>query len=66
VPYYYNTETKASVWVMPPELAAALAEVDAEEEAALRGGQGSLVRCVNLENYLALLANVEYTTWIFM
>jgi len=44
VPYHYNTETRASVWVTPPELAAALAEVDAEDEAARRGGQGSLVR----------------------
>jgi hypothetical protein len=44
VPYYYNTVTKASVWVMPRELAAALAEVDAEDAAAPRGAGSHMVR----------------------
>ena len=47
VPYHYNTETRASVWVTPPELAAALAEVDAEDEAARprRAGQPGARLC---------------------
>ena len=47
VPYYYNTETRASVWVMPRELAAALAEVDAED-ASRRGAASSLVQTPTL------------------
>ena len=44
MPYYYNTVTKASVWVMPRELAAALVEVDAEEAAAPRSIGAQMVR----------------------
>ena len=44
VPYYYNIVTRASVWTMPAEVAAALEQVDAEDAATPRATGAEMVR----------------------
>ncbi len=47
---------------MPPELAAALAEVDAEDEAARRGGQGRAAWCGAVHHHRAALSSLQAAT----